>query len=193
MEGRLKAFTLVEVLLCTILVVLLGVVMVQTLIPIMRYGSWGYARAELVQTTARISDRVAADLATAPFEGVRSGPGVIGIHGFSAVTDSGKPVWSDHLVLYRYDGPSGSLDRMEWKEDVDRSGPTVLDPTAIVACFGRPNGTRRGLARGLLHEFSLSGTELPLKLHLVTELEVPGRAKERLVHDRELYLRNGTR
>lgn len=187
----MKAFTLLEALLAAALLLLLGTVMVQTLIPIMRYGSWGYARAELVQTTARISDRVAADLLTAPFEGVRFGPGVVGIHGFSAVTDTGKPVWSDHLVLYKYDG--GNLDRMEWKEDVDRTGATVPDPTALLACFSHPNDTRRGLARGLLREFSLSGAQLPLKLHLVTELEVPGKAKERLVHDREIYLRNGTR
>lgn len=194
MERRLKAgFTLIEVLLAAILFVLLGVVMLRTLVPVMRYGGWGYARAELVQTTARISGRLVADLQTAPFEAVSFGSGMVGIHGIAGVSDTGKPLWSDHLVLYRWDEPTASLTRMEWTQGVTLDGPTVLEPTAISTCFKQPNSTARGLARGLLKEFSLSGTQLPLKLHLVTELEVPGRDKERLVHDQVITLRNGTR
>jgi len=188
-----SGFTLVEVLLAAVLLLLLGLVMVQTLVPILRYGGWGYARAELVQATATISSRVVADLQTAPFEAVSHGSGVIGIHGIAGVTDKGQPLWSDHLVLYRREEATHSVVRMEWKEGVQPSRPTVLEPGVISQCFQEPNSTLRSLARGLVREFSLSGTELPLKLHLVTELEVPGRAKERLAHDQIVYLRNGTR
>ncbi|MFN8611357.1 MAG: hypothetical protein U0931_27680 [Vulcanimicrobiota bacterium] len=190
-------FTLLEVCLGGTLSLLLGLIMIWTLIPTMRYASWGYGRAEVVQASAQIAGRLVADLQSAPLEALTlpeaNEKGLLGMHGITAVTDTGQPVYLDHLVLYNWEAATGSLQRLEWKQGVQKNLPTVFSLSQIRQCFNRPNNGAHTLARGILREFSLSGVCLPLKLHLLVEVPVPGREPQRYSHDQEIYLRNGTR
>lgn len=190
-----KGFTFLEVCLGGTLSLLLGLVMLWALIPVLRYSAWGYGRAEVVQASAKLSALLCSDLQSAPLEGITLGEEVVGIHGIAGVTDTGMAIWADHLVLYRWEQSSGSLDRMQWTQDVRLDSPTGLDTAQIRNCFtvSRNNSLHR-LSQGILKEFSLSGTSLPLKLHLMVEVQVPGgRPPERYVHEQQIYLRNGTR
>ncbi|MCW5867667.1 MAG: hypothetical protein KIS61_10420 [Candidatus Eremiobacteraeota bacterium] len=193
-----RGFTFLEVCLGGTLSLLLGLIMLWALIPVLRYSAWGYGRAEVVQASALLSSRLSADLSTAPPEGIilpdASDKGLLGIHGITGVTDTGVAVWAKSLILYRWDAPSASISRMEWDQGVVPDHPTVLPLQQIRNCFAHPNGSLRRLSQGIVKEFSLSGTNLPLKLHLLIEVQVPGgRPPERYAHDQQIYLRNGTR
>lgn len=193
-----RGFTFLEVCLGGTLSLLLGLIMLWALIPVLRYSAWGYGRAEVIQASALLSARLSADLAMAPLEGITlpdaGEPGLLGIHGITGVTDTGVAVWAKSVVLYRWDAPSASISRMDWTQGVAQDVPSLLTLPQIRACFARPNGSLRRLSQGIVKEFSLSGTSLPLKLHLLIQVQVPGgRPPERYVHDELIYLRNGTR
>lgn len=193
-----RGFTFLEVCLGGTLSLLLGLVMLWTLIPVLRYSAWGYGRAEVVQASALLSARLSADLSTAPLDGITLpdavDKGLLGIHGITGVTDTGVAIWAKSLVLYRWDAPTASISRMEWTQGVRQDLPTLLPLPQIRTCFAHPNRSLHRLSQGIVKEFSLSGTSLPLKLHLLVQVQVPGgRPPERYVHDELIYLRNGTR
>ena len=202
MSAKRLAFTLIEVMLGSALGLLLLGVIVFTLIPLMRYGSWASSRATLVQAAVLVGERLGGDLQRAPLCGISlptpQDPGLLAVHGISAVTDTGAAVWENHLILYGWDSSQGSLLRATWAGPAGvplTQAPLRLTTAEIRNAMAQPLLSRRSLVQGILKEFSLTPTlgtdSLPLRLHLVTQMEVPGRPPERFELTKELTLRSG--
>lgn len=196
------AFTLVEVMLGSALGLLLLVVMVLTLVPLMRYGSWASGRATVVQAAMLVGERLGGDLQRAPLTGISlptdQEPGLLAIHGVVGVTDSAAAAWDQSVILYRWDASQGSLLRVVWAGPPGANlagAPLRLSVNEIRNALAQPALSRRSLVQGLLTEFrlspSLTSDSLPLILHMVTQISVPGRPAERFEVTREMALRSG--
>lgn len=174
----------------TLFLLLLGVV-TRIILPLFGYFRWTSARAELLQAAALISRYVVGDLQRAPLEGVQlAASDLFSIHGIEDVSDTGRAVWSPHLIVYGC--KQGTLTRVLAPADVSR--PVKPPLGALNAFLLDTHLPHRTLVRGLLKEFELSfsGTHgLPLKLRLTVSLDVPGRPPQTYEHLQTIQLRNG--
>jgi hypothetical protein len=191
-----RGFTMLEAMLGSTLGLLLLTLLVLALIPLLRYSAWHSARSTLLQSATVIAERLGADLQRAPLSGIvlPGRKGVLSIHPVAAVTDTGLAVWDTSLLLYAWSKDAGSLTRATWKpERTNMSLGPFSPPEAEMVAALAAAPARQQLVAGVLTDFALTrnGTAgTPLRLRVVTELNVPARGTERFELTREFALRS---
>lgn len=131
-EKRIKGATLFEVLVAAALTLLLLSMVVNFLIPTMRYSIKGAVTAEIQQEALRAVNRICRDLESSGTAGVSlfspesgKGPLYLAVIRLSDVLPDGTRAWEESLTVYSWKGPGEPLIQKVW----DASCPPEIGAT----------------------------------------------------------------
>lgn len=163
MFRRTSGWTLIELLVASVLGVLLLGMTVSFLIPSMRYSGEGAARAEVQQQAIMALNAMEADLRTTSVSGLtisygnQTAPPGFAVQPVEDVTQRGAQVWKLGLYVSYWDKTEGRLVRETWPPTPPGSLQTTLvntEPNRItdpdfLGLVSNKNGSERYLASGV--------------------------------------------
>lgn len=179
MRTKSRGLTLIEVMVATVLGLLALSILTSALIPMMRNTQRSMQRFELSQVAQIASHRLSEDLQSAPPRsiGLPNGSSYFYVQSVQKVTDTGKPVFSDQLILYSVDLAKGRLSRKLCKPaDLSLDGSSSYTPAQLADFSSNLAGSTRILFSDCLKEFELKAASLntpeliQLKFHLQSNL-----------------------
>lgn len=205
-NGR-RGFSLIEILIaCVLLLLILGLIM-EVVIPMGRGTVRGSQQIEMQQVGTSAINRIAEDLSTAPPTGVTrvptAGPPtvasmdrlIVSIQPLTGVDTVGQQVWADHLIILWWEKASGKLFRMQWppgypltrRPAIDEPfKPTVLE---LQRLCDNPRGQEKLL--GVIKSLDVDVSVTPHVLKVSLEAPAPdGAPPESFTLERRVYLRN---
>lgn len=204
-RSRPRAFTLIEIMVGCVLLLLILTLIIQVVIPMGRGAVRGSQQIEIQQVGLMAMQRVCADLSTAPPAGITrypaSGPPAPGgtlflaIQAFTGVDTVGQQTWSDQLVIFWWRQGSGKLYRLVWppgypvgrRPDIDDAFKPTLDELTLIT--DNPQGQEKLL--GILKSFDVDLSRVPHTVSLEVEAPAPeGSPPESFSLTRKIYLRN---
>lgn len=157
-----RGFSLIEILVAAVLALLVLTILTSALIPVMRNTQRSMQRLELSQLAKSASARLLSDLQSAP-PGAVALPGVgtggvsyLAIQSIQKVTDTGKSVYSDELMVYRIDLTGKNLTKKICRP-ADLSLERAFNYSVLQLADFHQNlpGSVRVLLNGCLREFEL--------------------------------------
>ena len=155
-------FSLLEMLVAAVLALLVLTILTSALIPVMRNTQRSMQRFELSQLAKSASARLLADLQSAPPAAVALPKGgtaadsYLAIQSIQKVNDTGRPIYSDELMVYRIDLASKNLTKKICKPtDLSLERPFNYSPTQLADFHKNRPGSVRVLLNGTLREFEL--------------------------------------
>ncbi len=199
---RRRGFTLPEILIAGGLALLLMGVLIQSLIPAMRYSAEGAVRVELQQAGILALQRMTSDLQKTTAAGVslKTGPvDAMAVNTIQTVDSGGVRVWSDEINVYSYDPTRKRIEVETQKVTTPTTAfPNILTSVQIQSIASSQSGRERLLALNV-DEFvispaasattTLSAQPLSITLKMGKDLpHTPKRATMELV--RSVFLRN---
>ncbi|MGE0489676.1 MAG: hypothetical protein AB7S38_10730 [Vulcanimicrobiota bacterium] len=207
-----RAFSLLELLVASGLLLLLGTLFVWFLVPSVRYSSQGAARVDLEQMVTLALDRIGNDLQHTVARGVSyhplaaagaSDPVVLAIVPQADVDADGRRIWSQEVVVYFWDRSAHKLYRRTWPPGppASLSVPTPL-PTNRPTSFGvadllalcDPAGTRSVATDVTRFDVSHAGPGAsivpPLRIDLELSRQVGPNQTETFANTKTITLRN---
>lgn len=143
-------FTLPEALIAGGIVLLLLGVLIQTLLPALRYSAEGTVRVELQQSGYLALRQITDDLQKTTAAGVsfQATPvAALAINSIDSIDGTGKRVWSDQVHLYGLDSPSRKL--LLEPHTVTQTSlalPSLLSTSDITTLMSGTSGRERTLA-----------------------------------------------
>ncbi len=125
-----KGFTLIEMLVTSILVVLLFGLLFQFLIPALRFSSQGTVRAELQELAVLAMRHLVDDIERTSYAGISLHPNqmILSIHPLVDITQNSRRVYADTMIVYYHDPVRRVLIRRPWPP-----GPPNLPPPGTAA------------------------------------------------------------
>jgi prepilin-type N-terminal cleavage/methylation domain-containing protein len=207
MSSARKGFSLIEILIaCVLLLLILGLIM-EVVIPMGRGTVRGSQQIELQQVGTMAVNRIAEDLSTAPPAGITrvpssgpptSGSGnrlILSIQALTGVDTVGQQVWADHLIILWWEKPSGKLYRMKWPPGYPLTRRPDIDepfkPTAseLQRLCDNPRDQEKLL--GIIKSLDIDLSTTPHVLRLFSDAPAPdGAPPETFTLERRVYLRN---
>lgn len=159
---RRRGFTILETLVAATLGILALSILTGTLIPMMRTSRRCMGHLQLSQLAHLTSLHLSNDLQSARPDGIQipawaaPATGHFCLQPVQQVTDTGKVVLADHLILYRVEVATGSLTRRLCKPpDLALDSPTAYSPLQLADFAQSLPGQSRILLHGVLSEFDL--------------------------------------
>lgn len=201
---RPVGFTLAEVMVtATLSLVLLGLVW-SFLVPTFRAYARASARVEMQEQAALVITRMVADLQLCVPAGVgvlSGGPVVLSLQPAVGLNASGQTVWDDHLVVYSWTAPSGTVNRRGWPPSppalallLSSGNPCRPSPAQLTQLASQPGAAAATLASQvkslqLAHTGVGAAVKPPLKITIVLERAVSSQDVERFELSRSISLR----
>ncbi|MCE7872438.1 hypothetical protein DYH09_18950 [bacterium CPR1] len=202
---RARAFTLIEILVGCVLLLLILALIMQVVVPMGRGAVRGSQQIEIQQLTLMAMSKICADLSTAPSAGLARYPAtgapppgrtlIFSIQAFTGVDTVGQQTWSDQLIIYWWRSDSGKLYRLVWppgypvgrRPDIDEAFKPTLDELTLIT--DNPRGQERVL--GIFKTVDLDLSRTPHTVSLSAEAPAPeGSPPESFSLSRKIYLRN---
>lgn len=183
-----RAFTLLELVVASTLLLLLLGLAFSFLVPALRYSRTGMVESEIQQAATLSMRRIVGDLEDANAAGIswQSEPTVLSVHRVVDANDKGRKVYAGELVVYLWDKDRKLLLRRTWPPEPPSlpAAPTTdapfrVDSVGLGLLAAERDGKERILAR-YVEEFSLQhagvddhiGQPLTVRLLLENQTEV---------------------
>lgn len=204
MCGGRRGFSLIEILIaCVLLILILGLIL-EVVVPMGRGTVRGSQQIELQQIGSTVLNRICEDLETAATAGITRYPAtgipagnqtlLLSIQPLTGVDSAGQQTWSESLILYWWKPQNGKLYRMTWppgyplarRPDFDQPfKPTQLELTRLV------DNPEREKFMGVIKTLDLDLSVVPHVLKMSLEANpVGGAPPETFSVERRIYLRN---
>lgn len=199
-----KGFTLMEALVACALVLMIGALILQVVIPMARGTVRGTQQVELQQVGALALRRLCEDVQTSATAGIvlfppaGEDPLMLSIHPLRGLDSIGDQVWADQLIVYWWKPGENKLWRTTWPHGGVGPGgrtpatdepfrPTLAELRDIVAL---DNPWRR-VEASQVKDFKLDFKVSPCSISLTVEAPAPdSRPPESFVLTRRVSLRN---
>lgn len=204
-DSQRGGFSLIEILVAMVLLLLIITLIMQVVIPMSRGAVRGSQQIELQQVGTTALNRLADDLQAAAPAGVTRYPTtglpapneklMISIQALTGVDTLGQQTWSEQLIIYWWKQEEGKLHRMTWppgypmgrRPDIDEPfKPTYNELDRLT---DNPRGHYKLL--GQIKKFDVNLAQVPHVLSLTLEAPAPdGAPPESFTLERRVYLRN---
>ncbi|GEM_PF-987103 len=135
--GHIRGFTIIELLVAAVLLILLLSLIFAFLTPTMKAAALGSARAEIQQEALRALDALCYDLLRSASSGIslitpatdpEKGPLYLGIIRIENVGPLGNSIWAQALIVYSWKGTGSPLIRKVWTSSSLPSLGIILSP-----------------------------------------------------------------
>ncbi len=205
MSSARKGFSLIEILVACVLLILILTLIFQVVIPMGRGTVRGSQQMELQQVGTNAINKLADDLQKAPPAGITRIPAtgpppgntplLLSIQPLSGVDSIGQQVWSEQLIIYWWYPGSQELRRMTWppgyplgrRPDIDE--PFKPTWNELKRLTDNPRGRDKMI--GLVKDLNIDLSVVPHELGVQMEAKSPdGSPPEIFTLSRRVYVRN---
>ncbi len=203
--GKARGFTLIEALTACALIAMLGVLILQVVVPMARGTVRGTQQIELQQIAALAMDRLCIDLQStapagawaAPAQGNK--PALVCLHPLRTIDSTGDQVWADQLIVYWWKPSEGKLWRTTWPHAGQTAPrmPTTEEPfrpfvdVEVLNIVDLTNDPYRKAIANQVKEFNVKLDVYPAELALKVAAPAPdSRPAESFTLTRKVSLRN---
>jgi len=138
-HSHISGFTVIEILVAAVLLILLLSLIFAFLTPTMKAAALGSTRAEIQQEALRSLDALSHDLKASASSGIslitpavnpEKGPVYLGVIRVESVGPLGNDIWEQSLIVYFWKGPGSPLIRKVWSSSSPPSLGIILSPSS---------------------------------------------------------------
>lgn len=184
-----------------VLILLIGTLVIQVVVPMARGTVRGTQQVELQQVAALALNQLCSDLQSSSAAGMigyaenGTEPALLSIHPLRTIDTSADQVWSDQLVLYWWSSSEKKLWRTTWPHDGATPPPTdePLRPARaqLLNVVRLPDDRFRRAIATQVQDFEVDPAASPCRVSLRLQAPAPdGKPPESFSVTRSLSLRN---